>query len=119
MEKGENIVTADSVVNKVNKRFNLDVTTKSRKEEHVAVRSALAAAMRNCMKFGPSEIGRAIKRNHATVIHCVKNHEWFYNTKSSYGEQYTHWYDTFAEFIPKRELTKHEIIEGRFLVGIF
>lgn len=117
MNRNKRIQSAESVVNRVNKRFGLDVAEKSRKEEVVAIRSALGAALSNKMGFGPVAVGLALKRSHCTVCHYVKNHEYRYEKPGIFNKIYTHWYDQLCEFIPKTEVTKEERMACNALLG--
>tara|TARA_R100000734_G_C3314148_1_gene105649 strand:+ start:716 stop:1120 length:405 start_codon:yes stop_codon:yes gene_type:complete len=56
----------------VNKHFGFDIRFKTRKFEYVFARACYYYICRNFGGFSFSKIGRSVYKNHATIIHGIK-----------------------------------------------
>lgn len=62
------------------------IPNNTRQEDQVFARSAMMVVMRNHMTL--MQIGRIFDRNHASVLHAIRNHEDNYN----WSKMYQHFY---------------------------
>lgn len=60
----------------------------SRRTEVLLVRAAISNALRAMTPFTVMMIGKAIGKNHSTVIHQAKMHEVYMTSFSNYGAMY-------------------------------
>ena len=60
----------------------------SRRTEVLLVRAAISNALRQMTPFTVMMIGKAIGKNHSTVIHQAKMHEVYMTSFSNYGAMY-------------------------------
>jgi 3-phosphoglycerate kinase len=63
------------------------IPNNTRQEDQVFARSAMMVVMRNQMTL--MQIGRIFDRNHASVLHAIRNHEDNYN----WSKMYQHFYE--------------------------
>ena len=56
----------------VGKKLNLDLNRRSRKFEYVKARMMCYKILREQCNFSLQDIGRYFKKNHATVLHSLK-----------------------------------------------
>ena len=63
------------------------IPNNTRQEDQVFARSAMMVVMRNHMTL--MQIGRIFDRNHASVLHAIRNHEDNYN----WSKMYQHFYE--------------------------
>lgn len=56
----------------VNKHFNIDITEKTRRFDYVFARACYYKLCRDIGGFSYSSIARSIKKNHATILHGLK-----------------------------------------------
>lgn len=62
----------------------------SRQIPSLIIRAAIANSIRKCTNFGIVSIGKAVGKNHATVIHITKNHDIYLQSFPSYRIYYAH-----------------------------
>lgn len=75
------------------------IPNNTRQEDQVFARSAMMVVMREHMTL--MQIGRIFDRNHASVLHAIRNHDMNYN----WSKMYQHFYAT-AKDIFDRNPTK-------------
>ena len=63
------------------------IPNNTRQEDQVFARSAMMVVMRQHMTL--MQIGRIFDRNHASVLHAIRNHELNYN----WSKMYQHFYE--------------------------
>jgi FtsZ-binding cell division protein ZapB len=63
------------------------IPNNTRQEDQVFARSAMMVVMRNHMTL--MQIGRIFDRNHASVLHAIRNHEDNFN----WSKMYQHFYE--------------------------
>jgi hypothetical protein len=63
---------AEDLITIVNTEFNLDLQTKSRRRAYVDARRVYSLIMRD-RGFSLTAIGRSLEKDHATIIHYLKN----------------------------------------------
>ena len=61
------------IKNIVEKEFGLDITKRTRRREYVEARAIYYGLLRDYTTLGLANIGRSIKKNHATVLHGQRN----------------------------------------------
>lgn len=62
----------------------------SRQTPSLLVRTAITNALRKGTNFTIMSIGKAMGKNHATIVHTVKNHEIYLQSFSAYKIYYAH-----------------------------
>ena len=55
----------------VNKHFDLDITTRSRKYEYIVARACYYKICREIGGFTYHKIGQSVNKGHATVLHAL------------------------------------------------
>lgn len=76
-----------------------ELVSKSRKRYHFFARMITAAALREC-KYSIARIGRAVNRDHATVLYMLNQHP----TELEYNAEYREMYDAAIYEIDKQGL---------------
>lgn len=76
------------------------IPNNTRQEDQVFARSAMMVVMREHMTL--MQIGRIFDRNHASVLHAIRNH----NDNLNWSKMYEHFYDV-AQQVFKENPTKY------------
>jgi hypothetical protein len=71
MHKAKQLQTKEVLSNIINETFNINISSQSRKREHVQGRMIYYKILRD-LGYGLSYIAKSINKNHATVIHGLK-----------------------------------------------
>lgn len=72
----------------VNKHFGLDITEKTRKFEFVFARACYYYLCRKFGGFSFSKIGKSVNKNHATVLHSLKELPYMIKHDEVYLKKY-------------------------------
>lgn len=81
---------------------------KNREERNVMYRHAFSVACREYSNMSLSAIGKIIRRDHATVLHAVKQHKNQYN----FNKQYRDTYDALSSVIADKVDRQTEEVEA-------
>lgn len=88
-EKILNLVTQESVLTELWKNITKDYNiTESRKRNNVRFRYAFATSVRVHSDLSLSAIGKLLSKDHATVLHAMKQHEMNYLYDTTYRKIY-------------------------------
>ena len=88
----------ERTVDFMNSFFGFSLSDKSRKKEIVEARMMYAKIMKRHTKLSLKAIGRAISKDHATIIHYLNNFSWFKKTDLAFSSKFdllTEMYDEF------------------------
>jgi len=70
-------MTLENLIKNVNNYYNVDIRENSRQREIVMARAAFYWLARNTTRFSMKVISDAVGRDHASVIHSLKNiNDW-------------------------------------------
>jgi chromosomal replication initiation ATPase DnaA len=72
----------------VDRVFNCQTMSTTRKRKHVNGRVATSFYLRTIEKMTLESIAKAIGRNHASIIHYIKQHDSYYNYDKEYKRMY-------------------------------
>jgi hypothetical protein len=78
--------------------FGMSLAEKSRKRSMVEARMIYAKLMKVYTRTSLSDIGRAIDRDHATIIHYLTNFKWLKKTDQAFSSKYDTVADMYEEF---------------------
>lgn len=78
--------------------FGMSLSEKSRKRSMVEARMIYAKLMKVYTRTSLSDIGRAIERDHATIIHYLRNFKWLKKTDTGFSSKYDTVADMYEEF---------------------
>jgi hypothetical protein len=78
--------------------FGMSLSEKSRKRSMVEARMIYAKLMKVYTRTSLSDIGRAIERDHATIIHYLRNFKWLKKTDAGFSSKYDTVADMYEEF---------------------
>lgn len=99
MEENKQVKIIDraSIIHLVSKMWEREmqingIAVKCRERKHVMHRHAFMVAVRDCTKLTYAEIGRVMRKNHATVIHSLKQHE----TNMRFDHEYKPVYEAYC-----------------------
>lgn len=76
----------------VNYHFECDIDSKCRERRFVNARMTFSYIMKK-RGYGLSSIGRLLNKNHATIIHYLKNIEWYMKTDSEFRVKFNNVYE--------------------------
>lgn len=94
---GNNFETAKTI-DFVETFFGFSISDKSRKKSVVEARMMYSKLMKRYTKSSLSDIGRAIGKDHATIIHYLKNFMWFKKSDSSFSTKFDILSDMYEEY---------------------
>lgn len=98
----------NQIVKLVNDFFDVDIRTQKRSREMVMIRAAYYYIAREKTKYSTLKIAREIGRNHATVLHSLKNFDnWMF-----YDPEYKQKFDNLKKIV-FNELTLEEFKEKK------
>ncbi|MGB1269866.1 MAG: helix-turn-helix domain-containing protein [Flavobacteriaceae bacterium] len=81
----------------VNFHFECDIDNPCRERKYVNARMTFAYIMKK-RGYSLSSIGRMLVKNHATIIHYLKNVEWYMKTDAEFRENFNNVYqDTYLD----------------------
>lgn len=111
----ENIATSkpysEQLKISVNHHFEVDIDSPVRKKEYVNARMTYAFFMRK-KGFSLERIGRFIGKDHATIVHYLKNIDWYMKTDPAFKNRFDAVYDDcFFDGISIYSLDKEELIK--------
>ena len=75
-------------INLINNVFNCDIMSKNRSQNNVFGRIGFSAFERFQSKLTLKKIGESLNKNHATVIHYLKEHDNLMKYDAKYREMY-------------------------------
>jgi len=78
--------------------FGISLSDKSRKRSMVEARMIYAKLMKVYTRTSLSEIGKAIGKDHATIIHYLSNFKWLKKTDQAFSSKYDTVSDMYEEF---------------------
>lgn len=78
----------DKIIELVNKHFDVDIMQKSQKRNIVMARASYYWIAQKSTKKSLSKIGLKVNKNHATVIHSIKNFEDWLNFDKEFKEKF-------------------------------
>jgi hypothetical protein len=78
--------------------FGFSLSEKSRKRNMVEARVIYAKIMKVYTRTSLSDIGRAIGKDHATIIHYLSNFKWLKKTDQGFSSKYDTVADMYEEF---------------------
>ena len=90
----------ERTVDFMNSFFGFNLSDKSRKKEIVEARMMYAKIMKRHTRLSLAAIGRAINKDHATIIHYLNNFSWFKKSDVAFSNRFdllTEMYDEFRE----------------------
>lgn len=82
----------------VSEFLGLDLTQKCRKRPVVEGRMMYAKLMKRYTNVSSSDIGRAINKDHATVIHYLKNFQYVKKVDQNFASKFEMMSDAYEEF---------------------
>lgn len=82
----------------VNDFFGFDISDKTRKREVVEARMMYATLLKRYTRISLTEIGRPINKDHATVIHYIKNFDWLKKNDERFSRKFDMLRDMYDEF---------------------
>ena len=78
----------------VNYVFDVDIASKNRRREFVNARITFAAVLRS-KGFTTTKIGGYIGKDHATIVHYMRNVDWYLKTDADFKKKYEMVMDEF------------------------
>jgi len=66
------MVILDEVIERIIEIYNIDIRKNTREMDYNYLRQAFSNAMRK--HFSTTQIGKAVNRNHSTIVHYAMNH---------------------------------------------
>jgi hypothetical protein len=78
--------------------LGMSLSEKSRKRSMVEARMIYAKLMKVYTRTSLSDIGRAIGKDHATIIHYLTNFKWLKKTDQAFSSKYDTIADMYEEF---------------------
>lgn len=88
---------------------------KSRDRRNVLYRHAFSVACREVSQLPLASIGKILKKDHATVIHAIKNHESNYRFDNQYRSIYTEIHACLGDIISQNAEEVYEIVKNKAL----
>tara|TARA_R110001632_G_scaffold58640_2_gene142676 strand:+ start:4175 stop:4714 length:540 start_codon:yes stop_codon:yes gene_type:complete len=87
----------------------------NRERRNVLYRFAFFVSCRETTNLSLSNIGRIIKKDHATVLHAMRSHETNYRFDAQYREIYTEMHSSLSDIIGKNTEKVYDSIKKRAL----
>lgn len=87
----------------------------NRERRNVLYRFAFFVSCRETSNLSLSNIGRIIKKDHATVLHAMRSHETNYRFDAQYREIYTEMHSSLSDIIGKNTEKVYDSIKKRAL----
>lgn len=78
----------NDLVDKVTEHFEIDIKQNSRERNLVMARGAFFWLARNTTKISLSKIGAAVGRDHASVLHTLKNIDYWLKYDDIFNSQF-------------------------------
>lgn len=98
MEKVDNNFEITKTLEFVNDFFGFDISIKSRKREIVEARMMYTKLMKRYSKYSLTSIGEPIDKDHATIIHYLKNFTWLRQNDKNFSRKFEMLNDMYDEF---------------------
>jgi hypothetical protein len=86
---------------------------KSRERRNVCFRHSFFVAARELTSLSLSAIGKILGKDHATVLHAVRNHKPNYTYDSLYRNIFDDVYSSMAGIVEEQAESLHKLIEDR------
>ena len=86
------------IIQKVNKKFNIDIKTKTRKTEYVCMRHAFIHYMYKNHSVSPISLAMAFEKDHSTVLYSIEKSDTFIQIKD---DKFCEVYEEIREFLKK------------------
>ena len=107
-------LTSEAVRASVNLHFGVDISNPTRTRNHVNARMTFAYFMRK-KGYSFTRIGAMLGKDHATIIHYLKNIEWYMKTDVEFREKFNLAYeDCYIEDATIHLLNEDELIKEVF-----
>lgn len=87
---------------RINKFLNIDIDNQTRQREYVEARMIYYWLCFYFTNMNLSNIAKTLKKNHATVIHAIKNFPIFMETDKQFKEKFLAIYETLKEDVEKK-----------------
>lgn len=95
VDKKHSIAYLNAIRFAVQNYFDLDITSKHRTQDYVYARFVYCKLARELTSLSLQKIGKSINRNHATVIHAVKEIECVFQYDQRVLKSYQYILDRF------------------------
>ena len=94
-------------------QYNLNPLEETRRESVIIARQCLLSILHQKYNQSPSYLGRLVKKNHATILHCSKvvNNALYYRD-IQYVDEINRWSEIFEEVMPNSHETKDELVDN-------
>lgn len=91
----------DLIKKRINEFLDIDIDNQTRKSEYVEARMIYYWLCFYFTNMNLSNIAKTLKKNHATVIHAIRNFPNFMETDKKFKEKFLAIYETIKEDVQK------------------
>lgn len=107
----------DILMEVVNNAFRLDIMKKTNKRYWVDARKIFSRILMDC-GYGSSQIGRFLQKDHATIIHYLKDIDHLMKHDSSLSDKYTECRDIFLDGREPYELSPKGLEQKMSIISL-